>query len=256
MSSSDHSTLSLEKTHPLITTSSSRGTHKVKYQPNADWDFHLDAGARPIDMSLMLPHYRARHQPVDHRMSMFVANDDECVKLKVCRNLPSSKFYLEVMADTSDVTIYLPSDFKGSIHISSPKSTKFSSGFVNRILKNARMGPLKSKSHSKSTSPASRSSSPSSRSSSSALRLTQLQDDSDDDSDDDDSYNYNDGESDDTMVYEDEVVVNTRGRVMFRMWDIRTGCVENTGREGLKRLFGCSRKAPEMPIDWDCLLKD
>ncbi|KAF9057145.1 hypothetical protein BJ165DRAFT_10505 [Panaeolus papilionaceus] len=224
MSSSDHSTLSLEKTQPLINQSSNRGTHKVKYQPDSDWDFHLDAGVHPIDMSLMLPHYRARHQPIDHRMSMFVANDDEPIKLKVCRNFPRSKFYLEVIADTSDVTVYLPSDFKGSIHLSSTKSTKFSSGFVNRILRNARLNQK------------------SSTATATGFRLTQLHDD--------------DESTESEGTNEDEVLVNTRGKVTFKMWDIQTCSVENAGKEGLKRLFGCTRQAPETPIDWDCLLKD
>src|SRR5687768_9016203 len=62
---------------------STRGTHKVKYQSDSDWDFHLDAGEVPTDVDLMLPHYRARHQPIDHRMSMCVAGQSESIKLRV-----------------------------------------------------------------------------------------------------------------------------------------------------------------------------
>ena len=93
-------------------------------------------------------------------MSMFVANDSAPIKLKVvghpmvwqeslitttdrfflyiqqCRSFPS-KFYLEVLAETSDVTVWLPSDFKGQIHHSG-KAT-FSPGFTNRILRNVRL---------------------------------------------------------------------------------------------------------------------
>lgn len=36
-----------------------------------------------IDVSLVLPHYRARNQPLDHRMNMFVSNDEGEVKVKV-----------------------------------------------------------------------------------------------------------------------------------------------------------------------------
>jgi len=67
----------------------------VKYQGESDWDFHVDGGRSAVDMSLILPHYRARHQPVDHRMSMFVANDNEPIKLKVVRRTSSSNFTLE-----------------------------------------------------------------------------------------------------------------------------------------------------------------
>jgi hypothetical protein len=44
---------------------------------------------------------------------------------------------LEVLAETSDVTIWLPSDFRGQIHCSGRPT--FSAGFVNRILQNARL---------------------------------------------------------------------------------------------------------------------
>lgn len=55
---------------------------------------------------------------------------------------------------------------------------------------------------------------------------------------------------------EDDVVVSTRGRITFRMWDVQTRAPENTQKETLKRLFGCTRKAPETVIDWDFLLED
>ncbi|TFK34816.1 hypothetical protein BDQ12DRAFT_612639 [Crucibulum laeve] len=116
---------------------STYGSHKVKYQGDSpDWDFCLDIGNKPIDLSLVMPHYRARNQPIDHRMSMFVASDAAPIKLKVCRNICRSKFALDVQADTSDVTIWLPSDFKGQIHHSGKAS--FSAGFVNRIMRNVR----------------------------------------------------------------------------------------------------------------------
>jgi len=132
--SSDHSTLSYDK--PTLIKNISQGSHKVKYQVDSDWDFQLIGGQIPIDLSLILPHYRARNQPVDHRLSMFVANDSAPIKLKVCRSFPS-KFYMEVLAETSDVTVWLPSDFKGQIHHSG-KAT-FSPGFTKRILRNVRL---------------------------------------------------------------------------------------------------------------------
>ncbi|KJA20284.1 hypothetical protein HYPSUDRAFT_167290 [Hypholoma sublateritium FD-334 SS-4] len=129
--------LSLEKSRPLLNQLSTRGTQKVKYNGESDWDFHLDAGQKAIDLSLIMPHYRARNQPVEHRMSMSIANDAAPIKLKVCRNYQRSKFCLEVIADTSDVTIWLPSDFKGQIHYGGRPT--FSAGFVNRIMRNVRL---------------------------------------------------------------------------------------------------------------------
>jgi len=200
--SSDHSTLSFEKSRPLLDHFSTQGKQKVKYHGESEWDFQADGVHQPLDLDLILPHYRARNQPIDHRMSMFVANDHQPIKLKVCRNFPRSKFYLEVQAETSDVTIWLPSDFKGQIHHTG--KPHFSPGFVNRILSNVLLN-----------------------------------------------------ESDvEEFCGEDSVVVVTRGRITFRMWDIKTCRPENTHKESLRRIFGCSRKAPETTIDWDFLLKD
>ena len=66
------------------------GKHKVKYQHGADWDFQIEDRDAPIDLSLILPHYRARYQPVDHRMTMFVAGNTESIKLKVVCVIPLS----------------------------------------------------------------------------------------------------------------------------------------------------------------------
>ncbi|KAF8061596.1 hypothetical protein FPV67DRAFT_1452513 [Lyophyllum atratum] len=204
--STDHSIYSsqysYDKEKLLVDPSSARGSHKVKYQPCEDFDFQLDIPNYPIDLSLTLPHYRARHQPVDHRMSMFIGSDNAPIKVKVCRLYPRSRFYLEVQAGTSDITVWLPSDFKGQIHHTGKAC--FSAGFTNRILQNARL---------------------------------------------------NEPEYED-MSDEDDVVVATKGRVTFRMWDIQTQAPENTQREALKRMFGCARKAPETAIDWDFLLED
>jgi hypothetical protein len=112
-----------------------------------------------------------------------------------------------VYAETSDVTVWLPSDFHGQIRFDPSCKTVFSAGFANKILQNVRMNePV--------------------------------------------------GDQEETYV-EDDVVIATRGRITFRMWDVQSGRPENTHKETLKRLFrGSSRKGPEMGIDWDCLLKD
>lgn len=139
MSSETQSVYSYEKsTTPLLGCQPTRGTYKIKYQgDSSEWDMHLDAVDAPIDLSLNLPHYRARYQPVDHRMSMFVGGEREPIKLKLCRTVANcNKFYLEVQAVSSDVTIWLPSDFKGKIHYGG--KAIFSAGFVNRVLRNVR----------------------------------------------------------------------------------------------------------------------
>ncbi|CAK5264306.1 unnamed protein product [Mycena citricolor] len=140
--SSSLSTYSCEKLELIASDDSfyscdkSRGSHKVKYLPGENWDYHLDV-PRPVDLSLVLPHYRARNQPIDCRLSMFVGNESAPMKLKLVRSCYRSRFELEVRTSTSDVTIWVPSDFKGIVHC--PKSTSFSAGFVNRIMRNVRL---------------------------------------------------------------------------------------------------------------------
>ena len=196
------------------------GTRKVKYTAGSEWDLAVETTQQPIDLLLVLPHYRARHQPVNHRMSMFLGSDSAPIRAKVvstrvtevtslansrprqCRQFPRSNFYLEVQGGTSDVTLWLPSDFKGHIHHTGKAA--FSPGFVNRIIRNVRLNEgIYS--------------------------------------------NERDG---------DEVTVCTDGRVEFRMWDIHTGAPESLGKETWKRMFGCGKKAPETAIDWDFLLND
>jgi hypothetical protein len=53
-----------------------------------------------------------------------------------CRQQHRSYFYLHVSAQSSDVVLYLPSDFKGYIHHRS--KITFSAGFANRILPHVR----------------------------------------------------------------------------------------------------------------------
>ena len=61
----------------------------MKYS-GARWDYYLDVpqAGETIDMSLALPHYRARNQPIDHRMNIFVGNETGPVKLKIVRPSP------------------------------------------------------------------------------------------------------------------------------------------------------------------------
>lgn len=47
-------------------------------------DFILDSEYKPIDVSLLLPHYRAKSQPIDYRLDMCVGNEsDESIRVKV-----------------------------------------------------------------------------------------------------------------------------------------------------------------------------
>jgi hypothetical protein len=108
-----------------------------------------------------------------------------------------------VQAISSDVTIWLPSDFKG--HIRHSRKASFSAGFVNRIMRHV---------------------------------------------------SFNETEVPDDAWDVDEVIVNTRGSILFRMWDVNTGAPERPHKETLKRIFGCASKAPETAIDWDFLLED
>lgn len=55
----------------------------------------------------------------------------------------------------------------------------------------------------------------------------------------------------------DEVWVDTRGLVTFRMWDVHTNAPESQPKETLKRIFcSTSKKLPERNITWDFLLED
>lgn len=167
-----------------------------------------------------------------------------------CRNfLPTrtTKFHLEVNVSTdADVIIWLPSDFRGHIHrFASCRKTTFSAGFTNRILQNACI--------TQSRRP-------------SVISMCEQ-----------DPQQYSDlyiSDKDPSSVYtekdtwpgkfnggadEDEVVVHTFGHVIFRMWDVHRGEPEARCREACKRMFGmgwCTKRSPEVVIDWDFLLED
>lgn len=59
------------------------GTYKVKYNAYDDQDFQLDVEHAPVDLTLIMPHYRALHQPVGHKMTMAIRNRSGSTKLKV-----------------------------------------------------------------------------------------------------------------------------------------------------------------------------
>lgn len=73
------------------------GSHRVKYQgagAHSLYDHVLETEDQAIDVSLVLPHYRAHNQPYDHRLSMYTGTDSNApIKVKVVRvpsPLPSS----------------------------------------------------------------------------------------------------------------------------------------------------------------------
>jgi len=232
------------------------GSHRVKYRGAGSrslHDFVLEAERRPIDISLVLPHFRARNQPLEHRLGMYVGNDSaEPIKVKVCRNFTtarSTKFHLEVHSSSSaDITVWLPSDFRGHIHRSSHcKRVGFSAGFTNRIMQNVQLTQSRRPSViSALTSPGGN-----------------------------DVYAYSDIYVSDSGSYqeperekwlggmsiaeEDEVVIHTGGQVTFKMWDIHRSEPEARCKEACKRMFGfgwCVKRSPEVAIDWDFLLED
>lgn len=75
------------------------GTHKIHYQPQQQWDFTTDADDHPVDLSLVLPHYRARSQPTGHQMSMYVHSSGE-IKSTIVSAINQAK---GVVADFSSV---------------------------------------------------------------------------------------------------------------------------------------------------------
>ncbi|OCH85218.1 hypothetical protein OBBRIDRAFT_785135 [Obba rivulosa] len=227
------------------------GSHRVRYRgagEHSSHDFVLESEQRPIDVSLVLPHYRARNQPLGHRLSMYVGSErSESVKVKVCRNFQptrSAKFHLDVhAASTADITIWLPSDFKGRIHRSSRcRKVSFSAGFTNRILHNACLTQSR------------RPSVISVSGSTYHYSDVYISDDPGFPSSEKENAYLLGGEAE-----EDEVFVHTEGHVTFRMWDIHRGEPEARCKEACKRVFGlgfCSKRTREIAIDWDFLLDD
>ncbi|EPS98594.1 hypothetical protein FOMPIDRAFT_1024595 [Fomitopsis schrenkii] len=229
------------------------GSHRVRYRGagyHSAWDFALETDHRPVDVSLVLPHYRARNQPRDHRLSIFVGSDRaETIKVKICRNfLPTgpTKFQLEVhSASDADVTVWLPSDFRGRIHRSALcKRMSFSAGFTNRIMQNVCM--TQSRRPSLVTAM--------------EKQIPQFSDIyiADDAGVYSEKEHWNAGYIS-SGIEEDEVVVHTAGHVTFRMWDVHRGEPEARCKEACKRVLGlgwCAKRTPEVSLDWDFLLDD
>lgn len=71
-------------------TAPTTGVHKIRYNANSEWDFQLDVSRTPVDLSLVLPHYRARNQPLQHRMSVFLGNDSAPIKAKIVSINPNA----------------------------------------------------------------------------------------------------------------------------------------------------------------------
>jgi len=162
---------------------------------------------KAVDVSLVLPQHRARTQPLDYRMNMHVASEEGDMKVKVCRPMTSHRcaFYLQVTsASSSDVTVWLPSDFDGTIYLQSKSGSEIrprltvSPGFSNHILKNTKLYVDGQKSGSENEATAT------------------------------------DGS--------DLVVITTSGTVHLKMWDIRTSAPEVKSRETFVKLFGLTKK--------------
>jgi hypothetical protein len=70
--------------------SSCFGTHKVHYRSGEMWDFTAgvsstssSSAGQPIDLTLVMPHYRARNQPIEHKMSALLEAVDAPIKAKI-----------------------------------------------------------------------------------------------------------------------------------------------------------------------------
>jgi hypothetical protein len=128
-------------------------------------------------------------------------------------------FYLQVAStSSSDVTVWLPSDFDGTIYLQSKTGSGsrprlcISPGFSNHILKTAEMyfdgQPCGSKS----------------------------------------GANSNDGF--------DLVDITTSGTIHLKMWDVRTSAPEVKSKETFVKFFGLTKKKPTNHLNWDFLLED
>jgi len=196
----------------------SAGPHKVKYRGTGEyWDTAVE-NEKALDVSLVLPQHRARTQPLDYRMNLHVASEGD-IKVKVCRPMTSHRcaFYLQVVsASSSDVTVWLPSDFDGTISLQSKPGSGgrprlcISPGFSNHILKNARFYLDGKKSGS---------------------------------------------ESGPTDGY-DLVDIIASGVVHLKMWDVQTSAPEVKSKETFAKFFGLAKKKPTNCLNWDFLLED
>ena len=128
-------------------------------------------------------------------------------------------FYLQVTsASSSDVTVWLPSDFDGTICLQSKAGSghrprlSMSPGFSNHILKNAKLYLDDQTSGSEARAGAT------------------------------DSF--------------DLVNITTSRTVHLKMWDVRTCAPEVKSRETFVKLFGLTKKKTTNHHNWDFLLED
>lgn len=127
-------------------------------------------------------------------------------------------FYLQVAsASSSDVTVWLPSDFDGTIYLQSKLGSRsrprlsISPGFSNHILKNAK------------------------------LYL--------------DGQQSRNGSGSDSTDGVDLVDITTSGNIHLKMWDVRTSAPEVKSKESFVKFFGLTKK-PKNHLNWDFLLED
>lgn len=126
-------------------------------------------------------------------------------------------FYLQV-ASTSGVTVWLPSDFDGTISLQSKPGSGdrprlcISPGFSNHILKNAKFYLDGKRSRS------------------------------------DNGVDSTDGL--------DLVDITTSGAVHLKMWDVQTSAPEVKSKETFVKFFGLTKKKPTNYLNWDFLLED
>ncbi|THH10006.1 hypothetical protein EW145_g1627 [Phellinidium pouzarii] len=114
------------------------GNHKVSYRPGKEWDFKGCTENAPIDVSLAMPPHRPRLQPENHRTGMFLSSGTGTIHVKVCRHALNRSFHLAVSGRTSDITVWVPSNFSGFITCAGARAS-FSAAFVDRVLVNAQV---------------------------------------------------------------------------------------------------------------------
>lgn len=68
-----------------------------------DWDMIIE-NEKAVDVSLVLPHHRARTQPLDYRMNMHVAGEEGDMKIKVV-SVPLSMKMVGVEIDHLDSAV-------------------------------------------------------------------------------------------------------------------------------------------------------
>jgi len=114
------------------------GTHKISYRPGEDFDFEASTEHAPIDVDLAMPPHRPKQQPEHHRTGMFLSSESGPISARVCRHCLNRPFLLEVVSGgASDVTVWVPSNFKGFITYTGASRVAYSPGFAAYVLPNA-----------------------------------------------------------------------------------------------------------------------